>query len=81
MSGLLSALVEHGVSDTDIEKATAYQSRYGGRIEQILVNMGSLGSDSLPSVYSKLLGLPVFSKDPRDWEPPESAVALPLEML
>lgn len=81
MSSLLSTLVEHGVSDTDIEKATAYQSRYGGRIEQILVNMGSLGSDSLPGVYSKLLGLPVFSKDPRDWEPPDSAVALPLEML
>ena len=56
MNGLASILGEHGVSATDIEKATAYQSRYGGRLDQILVNMGSLASDSLPAVYCKLLG-------------------------
>lgn len=48
------------ISQVDLEKARNYQDRFGGRIEKLLVNMGSLSEDSLPSFYSKLMGLPLL---------------------
>jgi general secretion pathway protein E len=51
-------------------------------MEQILVNMGSLSSDSLPEIYSRLLQAPVLA--PRfsaDWEPPAGLEELPVDFL
>lgn len=45
------------VSSVDIEKATLFQKKYGGRLEQILINMGALSDDQLPSFYAELLDL------------------------
>ena len=45
------------VSQDDIVKAEDYQKRYGGRVEQVLVNMGSLPDDQLPDLYALFLGL------------------------
>ena len=49
-----------GVSDVDYEKAIAYQNKYSGRIERILINMGALAEDKLHLVYEQFLGLPLF---------------------
>ena len=66
----------------DLEKARSYQARHGGRLDQILVNMGSLPSEDLPAIYSKWFGAPVLSEaDWRDWQLPEGGDALPLEFL
>lgn len=66
----------------DLEKARSYQARHGGRLDQILVNMGSLPSEDLPAIYSKWFGAPVLSEaDWRDWQLPEGSDALPLEFL
>ncbi|MCV2883296.1 GspE/PulE family protein [Aestuariibacter sp. AA17] len=46
------------VSATDMKKAEEYQRRFGGRLEQILVNMGSLPDDQIPEIYSQYLNLP-----------------------
>jgi general secretion pathway protein E len=43
-------LGEHGVQAEDLEKAKTYQQKYGGRLEQILVNMGGLASEALPPI-------------------------------
>ncbi|WDE00517.1 GspE/PulE family protein [Thalassomonas actiniarum] len=51
---------EFQVTPDDLSKAESYQSRYGGRIEQILVNMGSLPDDQIPKLYSLLFNLPLF---------------------
>lgn len=56
-------LNEFSVSKNDIDKAGVYQNRNGGRIEQILVNMGCLTEDDLTSLYSQLFDLPLFDKD------------------
>jgi len=48
------------VDSKDIEKAQSYQQRYGGKLEQILVNMGSLSDDKLAPLYSEYLDLPLF---------------------
>lgn len=48
------------VSDVDYEKAIAYQSKYSGRIERILVNMGALAEDKLHLVYQQFLDIPLF---------------------
>ncbi len=48
------------VSTQDITKAESYQKRYGGRLEQILVNMGSLPDDQVVSLYSEHLQLPML---------------------
>ena len=54
------------VDQNDIDKAQNYQRRFGGQLEQILVNMGSLSDDRLVSLYSQLLNLPIL--DILDWE-------------
>ncbi|WP_372767935.1 GspE/PulE family protein [Pseudoalteromonas sp.] len=64
-------LKSFSVSHSDIEKAKSYQKRYSGRLEQILVNMGSLTEDDLCSFYSQLLGYPIFvQEDWHDWSLP-----------
>ena len=39
---------EFAVSDVDYEKAVNYQTKYNGRIENILINMGALSEEKLP---------------------------------
>ena len=82
MSQLATLFTGLGVQAADLEKARLYQGKYGGRIEQILVNMGSLSSDALPDIYARLLGvatLPVATA--QAWEPPEGIDEVPLDYL
>jgi general secretion pathway protein E len=82
VSAVLDVFSEHGVPAEDLEKARSYQARHGGRLDQILVNMGSLPSEDLPAIYSKWFGAPVLSEaDWHDWQLPEGGDALPLEFL
>lgn len=61
------------VSASDIEKAAAYQKRYDGRLENILVNMGCLTEDDLPPLYHNLLGYPLFETESfPNWKPDDS---------
>lgn len=53
---------EFDISVSDLAKAESYQSVYGGRLERVLINMGSLSEDQLPHIFSKLLGLPLFDE-------------------
>jgi len=79
---MLDVFSEHGVPGEDIEKARSYQARHGGRLDQILVNMGSLPSEDLPAIYSKWFGAEILSEaDWRDWHLPEGSDALPLDFL
>ena len=69
---LVKALVDHGVSEEDIEKGLAYQAKAGGALEKILLNMGSFSEELLPSVYSQFLKVPILTEEQRDsWSPPE----------
>lgn len=80
----LPALLQQSfaVSSADIEKATAFQRKYGGQLEQILVSMGSLSSETLPDIYARLLRLPMLSDVQLDsWQLPEQARILPVEIL
>ncbi len=82
MTAFASLLVDSGVQPADLEKAQAYQQKYGGRLEQILVNMGGLASEALPQIYSKLLSLEVLSAQTvAKWDPPETIDDYPLERL
>ena len=82
MTALVEQLAEFGVSAADLEKAQAYQAKFGGRLEQVLLNMGSLSSEALPEIYSKALGLDVLSAEAmRAWEPPEQVDTLRLDFL
>jgi general secretion pathway protein E len=56
---------EFDVSPDDLAKAETYQKQYGGRLEQVLVNMGSLPDDQIPDIYTRLFNLPRF--EPLDW--------------
>ncbi|AXQ99090.1 GspE/PulE family protein [Pseudoalteromonas piscicida] len=51
------------VNSSDIEKALNYQQKYGGRLEQILVNMGSLPEDQLLDLYALYLNLPTITSE------------------
>jgi general secretion pathway protein E len=82
MTSFVDILAESGVAAADLEKAQSYQQKYGGRLEQILVNMGSLSSESLPTVYSRLLGIDVLPLPAVGrWDPPDNIDDFPLEML
>lgn len=57
-------LIEHfQVSEVDLEKAKNYQQKFGGRLEKLLVNMGSLSEDLLPTLFSRLLSLPIWADE------------------
>jgi general secretion pathway protein E len=47
----------------DLERATSYQAKYSGRLEQILVNMGSLPEDQVALLLSEYLDIPLFSNE------------------
>lgn len=73
---------EFSVTVSDVEKALAYQKKYGGQLETILINMGSMSSEVLPLFYSRLLALPLLSEeDVTDWAIPEQAEHLPVQTL
>ncbi|CAH1552979.1 GspE/PulE family protein [Vibrio rotiferianus] len=66
MSSLADLLVtEFQISPRDLEKAQNYQSKYGGYLEQILVNLGSLPEDKLPELYCQYFKLPLL--DVAEW--------------
>lgn len=80
----LPELLQHqfSVSFADIEKAATFQRKYGGQLEQILVSMGSLSSDSLPDIYASLLSLPKLDEALiQDWALPAAAGNLPVARL
>ncbi len=82
MTSLATLLTDSGVGASDLEKARAYQQKYGGRMEQILVNMGSLSADALPEIYGRLLQAPVLpARFAAGWEPPAGLEALPMDFL
>ncbi len=82
MNTVLDVFSEYGVEAGDLEKARSYQARHGGRLDQILVNMGSLTADALPSIYSQWFEVPVLTaSDWRDWQLPDGTESLPLEFL
>ncbi|MBE0365073.1 general secretion pathway protein E [Pseudoalteromonas ulvae UL12] len=58
------------VPPNDIERALSYQKKYGGRIEQILVNMGSLPDDQVAPLLSQYLDVPIYKQNV-DFEPIE----------
>ncbi len=76
MIDLSELLVEQfSVSNADLEKAKSYQSRYQGRLEQILVNMGCLSEDNLAPLYARLLNYPLFDADDwPNWQLPDISV-------
>jgi general secretion pathway protein E len=51
---------EFSVSEQDYEKALSYQNKYSGRLERILINMGSLSEEKLPLFYQMFLSLDSF---------------------
>jgi len=82
MNEIESTLLNHGISLDDIQKAKSYQARVGGSLEKILMNMGSIDEDLLPSIYAQLLSAPMLqSKQIELWRPPENRQELPLEFL
>lgn len=57
-------LIENfGVDPQDLTRALNYQAKYSGRLEQVLVNMGSLPEDQVPLLLSEYLGIPLFTSE------------------
>jgi general secretion pathway protein E len=78
MTGRVGELLVGGgfIEETDLEKALAFQSEYGGRLGSILVRMGALSEADLLSVLSRQLDLPVLAPEelPRTTQPFQVAV-------
>ncbi len=51
------------ISTADLDKALAFQHKFGGRLGSILVRMGALSEDALLPVLSAQLGLTVLEAD------------------
>lgn len=63
MLELEAVLQQFDVAKQDIEKAKIYQAKFGGSLERILLNMGSLSEDALPEIYSRLLDAPIITTE------------------
>lgn len=48
------------VSENDLIKAKEFQSKHGGRLEIILINMGGLDEDELPAFYHEFLKIEIL---------------------
>lgn len=82
MNTLKDLLHEASISDSDIEKASAYQKKYGGRLEQLLVNMGALSEDAVIDIYAKLLNVEVLASEACEaWDAPHHQLSLDLPLL
>lgn len=51
------------VSGVDLDKAKSYQQKYGGRLEKLLVNMGSLSEENLLPLYQQLLNVDIVDSE------------------
>ncbi|ATC97615.1 general secretion pathway protein E [Pseudoalteromonas spongiae UST010723-006] len=72
MNSVEILIEDFSISSSDIEKAKSYQKRYPGRLEQILVSMGSLTEDDLCPFYAKLLNYQKFDETIwGDWTIPD----------
>lgn len=81
MNPLSAVLQSHfAVSDEHLERASTYISRYGGRLERVLINLGVLSTDQLPEIYSRWLGLPLLREVPQDIQLPQQVRALQLDL-
>jgi len=49
------------VANDDILRAEKFQKKFGGRLEQILVNMGSMPDDQIPQLYAQYFELPLLN--------------------
>lgn len=68
-------LTEFKITQSDLDKGKRFQSRNGGRLEQILVNMGCLTEDDLIPLFAKILNLPVFDASQwQNWRPQDLSV-------
>lgn len=77
-----SVLEQFNVSNEDVEKAKIYQHKFGGSLERLLINMGSLSEDNLPFIYSSLLDAPILSiHDVEGWQPPDVVHNLNINFL
>ncbi|WP_448246054.1 GspE/PulE family protein [Thalassotalea agariperforans] len=82
MLQLESILQKFDVSNEDLDKARAYQNKFGGALERLLINMGSLSEDSLPHIYSQLLNAPILTvEDVENWHPPTIKIDLNIDFL
>jgi general secretion pathway protein E len=82
MTDFVALLADSGIDSVDLDKAQSYQQKYGGRLEQILVNMGSLSSEALPTIYSRFLGFETLSAaNVQKWDPPEGVEQFQLDFL
>src|SRR5690554_858711 len=60
MNDIEGLLRDHfGVAEDELRKATLFQHRNDGKLEQILVRLGALSSEQLPFFYSKVFALPL----------------------
>jgi general secretion pathway protein E len=48
-------LTESGVSQKELDKAKTYQQKFGGDLEKLLINLGSLDEQHLPNIYARFL--------------------------
>jgi general secretion pathway protein E len=82
MLPLETILQQFDVSTEDLEKAKAYQNKFGGPLERLLINMGSLSEDNLPQIYSQLLESPILlANELEQWQLPEQANEINGEFL
>ena len=55
------------ISETDLERALAFQARFGGRLGAVLVRIGALSESNLLATLADQLGLPVLSGGDKRW--------------
>ncbi len=61
-------VAQHGIASADIDRALKFQSRYGGRMGAILVNMGLISEDTLVAALARQLDIPILPDLP-DFKP------------
>lgn len=81
---LESILIELGVTSKDIDKARAYQAKFGGVLEKILINMGSLPEEALKEIYCRYLSCPGLDDsefDDFEWKASSCSAVFNLEFM
>lgn len=77
-----SLLIERGlISQTDLDKALAFQHQFKGRLGSILIRIGALSEDSLLPVLAEQLGLNLITRQELPEHPADFLNAITISRL
>lgn len=71
-----SIVEKYTLSEADLKQAQLFQQKYGGRLDQIFLNLGALSDDSIVDFIADLSGCSVLAIDVSEFSAPSAVLSV-----